>query len=68
MPVVPFLEEVNICMCLTPLELPNDKDSQIQVLANPQMSFVLRYGRSLEIAKLLLEAYVMLLFESKKGF
>lgn len=56
-------------MCLTPLGLPKDKDSQIQVLANPQMSFVLKYGQRLEMfAKLLLEAYVMLLFESKKGF
>lgn len=67
--MVLFLEDVDICMCLTPLELPKDKDSQIQVLANPQMSFVLKYGQRLEMfAKLLLEAYVMLLFESKKGF
>lgn len=67
--MVLFLEDVDICMCLTPLGLPKDKDSQIQVLANPQMSFVLKYGQRLEMfAKLLLEAYVMLLFESKKGF
>lgn len=67
--MVLFLEDVDICMCLTPLELPKDKDSQIQVLANPQMSFVLKYVQRLEMfAKLLLEAYVMLLFESKKGF
>lgn len=68
-PEVPVYQEVTICMGMMPLQLPSTAGVPIQVFTNQQMGYVLKFAHSLDMFRcLLVQAYVMKLLASKRGF